>query len=287
MNHLIYLSYGDGPHVDELRFSVQSALASRQVAADFEITIFTDNPSRYDDISVRKETLSAEQLREWQGDHGYHYRRKIALVGHALETLGGKVVLIDTDTYYLTNPRRLFDRIGPGASILYRREVHLDRCEAGHLADHLMTGRIRKLDGTFWAIDANTPMWNSGVIGLEKTSLPWVKEALHVTDQLCQSVSLRTIEQFALGAVLSQSTRLRETDELVFHYYEDAMRFPFQSRIQELKRMQPPPSAEGFYQILNPHRPRRSFSGNLRSRIGRLLRRAGYTRDKNRVIQQA
>lgn len=281
MNHLIYLSYGDGPHVDELRFSVQSAL-SFSSRGDFEITILTDDPSRFEDLAVRKQTISSGQLQEWQGDHGYHYRRKIAAARHALVTLGGKIALVDTDTYFLKHPRRLFERIAPGASLLHRQEVHLDRCEASHLADHLTEVRLTKLDGSLWDIDANTPMWNSGVIGLESSSLPSIDEALHVTDQLCQAVSLRTIEQFALGAVLSRTTKLRECDEIVYHYYEGAQRFPFQERIAAVSGATPPPTAEEFHKQLYPHRPRRTFSGECRATLGRFLRRAGYTRDKRR-----
>jgi hypothetical protein len=285
MNHLIYLSYGDGPHVDELRFSVQSAL-SFDGRRDLDITILTDDPSRFADISVSKEQVSAELLREWQGNHGYHYRRKIAAARHALVTLGGKIALIDTDTYFRKHPRQLFDRIGPGASLLHRQEVHLDRCEASHLADHLMKVRLSKLDGSLWDIDANTPMWNSGVIGLEDSSLPWVDEALHLTDQLCQAVSLRTIEQFALGAVLSRSTRLGECDEIVYHYYEGAQRVPFQERIGAVSGATPRPTPEEFYKQLYRHRPRRTFSGEWRATLGRVLRRAGYTRDKQRETGQ-
>lgn len=283
MNHLLYLSYGDGPHVDELRFSVQSAI-SFLPRSGFEITILTDDASRFDDLSVRKETISSDQLQEWQGNHGYHYRRKIAAARHALATLGGKIALVDTDTYFLRHPLRLFDRIGPGASLLHRQEVHLDRCEASHLADHLAKVRLRKLDGSFWDIDANTPMWNSGVIGLEGSSLQWVDEALHVTDQLCQAVSLRTIEQFALGAVLSRTTKLRESDDIVYHYYEGAQRFPFQENIRTVTGDKSSQSAEEFYRLLYPHRPRRTFSGEFRTRLGRFLRRAGYTRDKRREV---
>ncbi|RYD83704.1 MAG: hypothetical protein EOP84_07510 [Verrucomicrobiaceae bacterium] len=283
MNHLIYLSYGDGPHVDELRFSVQSAL-SYHGESDFKITILTDDPSRFEDLPVEKQRISTEQLDEWQGDHGYHYRRKIAAARHALMTLGGKIALVDTDTYFLKHPRNLFNRIGPGASLLHRQEVHLDRCGASHLADHLTGVRLSKIDGSFWDIDANTPMWNSGVIGLEGSSLPWLDEALHLTDLLCQAVSLRTIEQFALGAVLSRKTKLRECDEIVFHYYEGAQRFPFQERATTVSEASPQPTAEEFYKQLYPHRPRRTFPGDLRARLGRFLRRAGYTRDKQRKI---
>lgn len=283
MNHLIYLSYGEGPHVDELRFSVQSALSFAS-HGDFQVTILTDEPSRFGDLAVGKQQISGGQLDEWQGNHGYHYRRKIAAARHALTSMGGKIALIDTDTYFLKHPRQLFDRIGKGASLLHRQEVHLDRCEASNLADHLTKVRLTKVDGSFWDIHANTPMWNSGVIGVDQSSLPALDEALHVTDQLCQAVSLRTIEQFALGAVLSRMTKLRECDEIVYHYYEGAQRFPFQERIRAVTEVTTQPSAEEFYKQLYPHRPQRTFSGDCRARLGRFLRRAGYTRDKQREI---
>ena len=285
MNHLIYLSYGGGIHVEELRFSVQSALSFiPRAGSAFEITILTDDPSRFDDLSVRIERISSDQLREWQGLYGYHYRRKIAGIRHALELLGGKVALVDTDTYFLRHPGLLFDRISPGRSLMHRREAHLDRCKAGNLADYLMGERLRKLDGTFWDIDANTPMWNSGVIGLEPTSRPWVDEALHLIDELCKAVSVRTIEQFALGAVLSRTTKLQESDEIVFHYYEDALRFPFQEKIQSLAKSHRQLTTAEFYGLLYPQRPKHTFVRACRTSVGRILRRAGITRDKQRKI---
>ncbi len=286
MNQLIYFSYGKGHHVNELRFSVLSALPFLEKNPDRTgITIFTENPAPFADLPVRIELLSQEQLIAWDADIGYQHRKKIELIKHALILLKCKVIFADSDTYFKCDPRILFRRIGPGRSLMHRFEAHLDRCSASNLADYLCRHRVRRLDGSFWDIDANTFMWNSGLLGIDPSALPLLDEVLHVVDQLFLEVPLITTEQFAFAGVLASETIMSEGEDAVFHYYEDRWRTPFREHLREVFASESKGTNQQQYERLRAYLPKYGFLQALRQALGRLARRLGYTRNKLRVIE--
>lgn len=91
MNNLVYLTYGQGPHIDELVFSVLSALHRiGSDSTDYRIIVYTDNPSLLGDLPVQKELINEKDLVDWSGPIGMNDRRKMFVVKKALQKFGGR-----------------------------------------------------------------------------------------------------------------------------------------------------------------------------------------------------
>ena len=71
-------------------------------------------------------------------------------------------------------------------------------------------------------------MWNTGVIGLHCDDANLLDNVIHLTDQFCSNSDLHILEQFAFSYLLQTKTQLRESSDLVFHYWPPYLHKPFQ-----------------------------------------------------------
>ena len=172
MNNLVYLTYGHGPHVDELVFSVLSALHTiGPNSTDYRIIVYTDNLSILGELPVQMELLSEKVLADWAGPFDFNHRRKIFAIKDALQKFGGRLVYCDADTYFLKHPRKIFARIRPGHTVMHIWEGHLPYCHGSDVAAFLEDHDLRTIAGRRWNITPNTPMFNAGVIGLHEADI--------------------------------------------------------------------------------------------------------------------
>ena len=278
MDNLLYLSYGQGPHVDQLVYAVLSALHTLgRDRNNYRIIVYTDNPTVVSDLPVRLQPLSAEVLTEWAGPYEFNHRRKIFAIKDALQKFGGRLGYCDCDTYFLKHPRKLFARIHPGRTAMHIREGHLYDCQAGDVANFLKDHDLRNRAGCRWNITPDTPMFNAGVIGLHEADISLLDEVVHLTDQIYPHVKIHTIEQFAFSACFQQFTRLRQSYDVVHHYWPSPGRALFSEELHRVLH-NPSISSQDQFRRLLPHQPRQSISHNrhfetIRRRIYWALRR--------------
>jgi len=280
MRNLIYLSYGPGPHEQEITFSVLSAYHWLGVgASDWRVVVYTDRPESFAVLDVATVVLDASTLKEWAGPAGFGHRRKILALRDALQRFDGPSAILDGDTYFRRSPRRMFDRIGPGRAVMHLWEGNMDVLPGpvhAELAALLRSGASwTDLSGAALSISASAPMWNSGVIGVDPPDVRLLDESIHLTDQLSTRSKLHTLEQFALGTVLGRETRLREVGDAVFHYWDRSYRDPFHRLLPELlERTASVPLAERARQCY-AYRPRPTLRRRRRAVYNRLLRSIG------------
>jgi hypothetical protein len=280
MKNLVYLSYGRGPHEQENAFSMLSAYHWLGVGRpDIRIVVYTDRPESFEALGVAMVELDAKTAEEWAGPAGFGHRRKIMAVRDAMQRFDGPTALLDGDTYFRRSPHWLFGRIAPGRSVMHLREGRVKSLPGGphaELSSLLQSGpALTDLAGNVLSLSAATVMWNSGVIGVHPADRHVLDEAIHLTDQLCSRSKLHTLEQFALGVSLGRQTSLRETGDVVFHYWEGSFRIPFRQRLpQVLERYASLPLSERA-RLSYADRPRSSIRRRCRSAYNRLLRSAG------------
>lgn len=286
-NNIIYLSYGQGPHADELVYSVLSALHMLGGGSrDYRIIVYTDNPAAFGDLPVHIELLSDKVLSDWAGPFDFNHRRKIFTIKHALEKFGDRLAYCDTDTFFLKHPRKLFAHIRPGHTVMHIGEYHLyDSC-ASKLADFVLDHDLRNRVGQRWNITPATGMFNAGVIGLHETDISLVDEVLHLTDQIYPHVRIPTIEQFAFSVCFDKHTKLRESYGIIHHYWQPWDRALFREQLSRVLHDTFSSNEERYRRFLH-HRPSqdlkdRSFQGpaprlkaRIRTALGRAAERAG------------
>jgi len=297
MNTLVYLTYGQGPHTDELVFSVLSAVYARGPNnTDYRIVVYADDPKILADLPVQIEMLSDKDLVEWAGPYGMNDRRKILVAKRALETFGSRIALCDADTYFLKHPCKLFRRIHPGHTLLHIREGHLPFCHADELANFLEHQDLRTVNGRRWKLTPNELMFNSGVVGIDEANISLLDEVIHLADQVYPHVRMRTVEQFTLGACFRRFTRVRECYDIVYHYWPLPRRAAFQEQLRRVLHDPSIQSNEERYRQLLPHRPAQSQkvlnrgAENLKDRVHialwELAKRTGLLEPVKRLFRR-
>lgn len=276
---LVYLSYGTGPHVDEIIYSILSVHHWIGPAeSGIEIIVYTDSPAAFVGLGATIVELDDATLREWAGRMNYAHRRKPEAMRDALARTGGRVAMIDGDTWFRQSPAALFDRIAPGRGILHICEYRLgdhDDPQSQSFAAMLAEREWRDLSGRPIATGNNPAMWNSGVIGVHSSDAGLIDEALHLLDQLAEAApGTHYIEQFAVGHCLAP-LQLAEAADTVFHYWPPHLRDPFKHRLAAvLAEGQGMPLHERAHRAFSA-RPRASIAAQAKMALKTLLFRLG------------
>jgi hypothetical protein len=223
MQVLAYLFYGEKKEYKlELFYSVLSALKQLRISGDenIKICVISDRPGFDPDLPLDFLYFSPEEYQRWtQCTNGTEYNHKVKI--HALikllEHYQCPVALIDTDTYFLDNPDRIFQAISPQQTVMHCLEYQ-------HLIDHALWEPMMAKIGDGIEIDGlrvtpQSSMFNSGVIGVEPCHIPLLEKALAVVDDLYARSPIFNIEQFAVGVSLQSGTQVATCEPLLEHYY--------------------------------------------------------------------
>ena len=276
---LVLLSYGGrDDQVAETKYAILSAYRWARPSDGIEIVLYTDNPSRFDDMPVRLRPIAAEELEGWTGPEGYQYRRKLEVLRDALIQTGRPVVFVDSDTWFRRSPVRLFDRIGRGRSIMHVREGNL----RGRPFPQYCHDFVDCVESRTWKTSSGSPLditsdvvWNSGVIGLDPLDNVLVDDALALIDQVYCKCELWFLEQFAIAFFLMRSTDVRGASDIVFHYWPKDLREAFHpALLRELDRtadLAPKERADELHRF----RPRLHGVGQLKYVIKQAYRLTG------------
>ena len=285
MDNLLYLSYGGSSYADELIYSVLSALHKMGHERNgYRVIVYTDDPPAFGDLPVHIEPIDGQLLAEWAGPFDFNHRRKIFAVRDALQKFGGRLAYCDTDTYFFRHPRKLFARIRPGHTVMHISEYHLSDRPAHQLAASLEGHDFHSRTGHRWNITPATVMYNAGVIGLHESEISLLDEVVHLTDQIYPYVKIPTIEQFAFSVCFRHYTKLRQSYDIIHHYWPPASRALFREKLSQVLHNGSIPSYEDRFPQLLPDRPslkvcplqwgRQSLSQRLGVRLRFLLSRA-------------
>jgi hypothetical protein len=232
MKTLVYLSFGGRTYSDEASYAILSAL--HEIGPDlneYRIVVITDDAAAFAGLPVLVEPVDQATLADWAGPCGYIYRRKVCAIREALRKFGGSLTFCDTDTYFLKHPRKLFARIRPGHTVMHLFEGSPIELRVHALAQLLRSHEFSTLAGERWKISPDTPIINSGVIGIHEADARLLDEVLNLVDQLCPQLDYFGTEQFAFSACLARYSTLRYAHDVVHHYWPPAGRERFHEHL--------------------------------------------------------
>ncbi len=270
MKTLLYLTYGNRPEYQlELTYSVLSAAHfMREVPEDIQIILITTPENRRDDLPVKHIIIDETQLFRWTLEGTFIHAAKYFALVHAMDQFQGAVALIDTDTYFTRHPSNLFDRIGPGKSVMHILEAPL----SGHSYYAGLLARINGGSVAGYTVNGSSVMRNAGVVGVDWSLRPVISEALDLMLELYAMERIHTQEQFAFTSVLEKHTAVSECADILRHYYGNDRRF---IHIQ-IARLFPEYSKELFERRVGEFRhlgmPEKPFIDRLGARLLRLMR---------------
>ena len=160
---IVYMAYGEGRHMQETIVSLLTALRlAPPNRAPIRYAIYTDNPGRFRSYPVETILISHDLLDAWMNGGTYIHRRKTMVILDALRRFSGKVAFVDSDTYFLKSPQRLFDLISDKSACLHVMEGPLNSGE-WHSNKLLQSYDQRPLileNGAKIAVEPKSLMWN-------------------------------------------------------------------------------------------------------------------------------
>jgi hypothetical protein len=269
MKTLVYLTYGNKPEYQlELTYSVLSVVHfMREDPEDIQIALITTAENRRDDLPVKHIIIDETQLLHWTLDGKYSHAAKYFALVRAMDEYRGIVALVDTDTFFMAHPRHLFDRIGPGKSVMCDQELPL--------AHHsYYAGLLEKTkDGVAgYTVNGASAMRNSGVLGVDWSLRSVMEEVLELMSALHAIEPIHNVEQFAFSSVLERHTTVSVCPDLIRHYWGYDRRFVH----VEVAKLFPMYSREMFERRVGEFRhlgmPEKPFLDRLRARLLRLFR---------------
>lgn len=214
---LLYLVYGNNEvYRREVKFSILTALSQLRNSESLCIRIMTDRPQDYSGWPVDIVVLSEETLHQWQGQNGYHHRRKACAMASGLQ-LAEKTLFADTDTLFLKSPHRLLKLISPENYLMDSFEYHWKEVSARQT--YLKLGACLQPYGI--KPDSDFKLYNSGLCGLTEGDTPLLEKSIGFIDEWTQdSFDIHTIEQIALSFAMRDKS-VKETKKYVYHYFAE------------------------------------------------------------------
>ena len=222
MHRLLYVAYGRDDIRTQALYAALSALAH---AGDGQLAVHvvTDDPAAFAPLAGRIELLPATlaQVAGWLGAERFNLRVKPAVVREFVHRYpSDPVLLADADTFFVGNVARAFERIRPGAAVLWEREYPVATSETA-----VMYRFRRKLGRARFRgdrIDLAVDMWNSGAVGLDPAQFPLVEDWLAFVDEVFPRTRRWILEQFAISWVLQRAgVEISPCDDVLVHYWFD------------------------------------------------------------------
>lgn len=224
MKVIAYLLYGSKKEYRlEFFLSLFSALKQLGERRD-EITfsLITDRNDFDPNLPIDIIIVSPAELAEWTQQGTYNHRTKAFALLKLIDHYQAPVALIDTDTYFIDNPIKLFERISSQNTVMHHLQVPLAVHDHWQFALEKLNNGI-DIEGIH--ISSQSSMFNSGVIGVDASHRALIEKAALVLDKMYALFPIFDVEQFAIGVVLNEYTNLLQSDDLIYHYYGPSRQF--------------------------------------------------------------
>jgi hypothetical protein len=191
----IYVEYGDLERLYlELRYSL-STLLYWKFHAPVDVVVYTDKPSRYQDLPVRVVDI-ATKISEFSRNGLYHHRIKPCVLLEEMKTNANFCVMIDTDTFFQEGFfEKLWSSLSDGSVAVDRFHGRNPIPKLSGFSANLPNAGLYKYDSKF------SVEYNSGLTAVDPgTHAPVIEDAVALIDAvLDQGTRLLTIEQIALS----------------------------------------------------------------------------------------
>lgn len=230
MNTIAYLVYGNKPEYKlELTYSVLSAVHFlRGELSNTRIVLITDEANRRTDLPVEHLLFTEKDFAGRTRSGVYSHEAKVHALLAAMDHFGGAVVLVDTDTYFLSHPSKLFERVGPGKALMHAVDGTLGQFDYWRPILSTITGPVAGHN-----VSHQSNMFNSGVVGVDQSARATMDAVIPIINKLHKVSPVFNIEQFAFTAVLEKAFELSICPDIVYHYWGYERRF-IHTQIREM-----------------------------------------------------
>jgi hypothetical protein len=269
--HLVTQAYGKEEIRTEALYALWSALAWRG-ELPLDLHVYTDEAAPFAPVAGHADVrvLSAEEIRDWRGPHDFIHRLKAAMIRDMVRRFpGGKLAYVDADVFFTGPLAGLFERIGPGRSVLHEREYSV--ATHGSAQMRKFRAHMGALSFRGAPLDLSRDMWNAGVVGMDPCLFPVVDEWMEWIDAIYPHYKRGLVEQYGICRLLQREGGVSPADDLVFHYWFQKDDYVAAIR-RELEALRPLPFDGALAHLrANVIRlPRRHQRPTLRDRLRRI-----------------
>jgi len=238
MLHYLYLDYGARPQYRrELKYSLISLRQELGEGADAQIAVYTDAPDLYARWPVEVVDI-AQRTQAWSGDGLYAHRIKPAVVLDALNRFAAPVCFVDSDS--IVRPgfhAEVSAKLAPQeAWSVTKTAVAMNRFELMNPFPPLKGFRTNLPHLGYYHYDqANSWMFNSGLIGVAPVHVPVMEDTLAFIDALIgRARKFPTLEQLALSEVVRlNQIPIVEVKDTFLHYWQGRRRIYMANEIEK------------------------------------------------------
>jgi len=244
MKNIVLLSYGKETEYKRAIFCILSFWKWYGNSSDqIRVVIYTDNIDYFKsfltdfDVLYRPTTIS--EINDFIRETGYMYRFKISVIDQTfVEYPNDDLLFIDTDTFFITNPKPLLDAIIPGQCFMHEREYSFEEgidvwrmMNTKHTADAdklekypksfiaLIESKTFSIAGKEVKFNRNDHVWNSGVLGISKEVFTYIPDVFALTDEFFLKTRWRISEQIAFTFVLKSFSKVLPASQYLNHYW--------------------------------------------------------------------
>jgi hypothetical protein len=209
MPRLLLLAYGQETEYRRALLALLSCWAWRPQQA-LAATICTDRPDFFRPylagLAVDFKLATPEYLTKSRGPQHYVHRVKARFIAEAFaEYPTEELLFVDSDTFFIASPNRLFQDLAAGQCFMHLHEytladavgIHAEFNQAKYpkkMLD-LLASRRFQLGGAQVQFHAGQSSWNSGVLGIPRALTPLLPDILVLTDE--RLVYVRAARLFA------------------------------------------------------------------------------------------
>ena len=200
-------------------FSILSFLKDKFIK---KAIVVTDRPEFYTFLGEKVEIINIDQstLTQWQEPYQFFWKVKIK----ALELVQNKypndhLLYVDSDTFLVQDLSKINDELNNGNVFM-----HILENKISFKSSNTFKKMFNSLNGKSFSnvtINADTEMWNAGVIALSsKNAKEIIQLALNTCDEMCATdCPRRLIEQFAFSISLKHLAQLNSCEKIIGHYW--------------------------------------------------------------------
>ncbi len=187
--------------------------------AESEVVLLTDRPDcyRWFGSSITIDRLSQETIRAWRGRHDDQFRPSLEALRQLAADATADVVLADSDTLARRDLRPMVERLAAGAVFMHHRE-------------YLLAAPVRKGDrplareivGRTWSgitPDAQSAMWNAGVVASSRRHAGIFDRTLAVFDEIRPVTRYFAVDQLACSIVFAAYAPIEAAAPWFDHYW--------------------------------------------------------------------
>ena len=220
LTRYLFMVFGDGDeHYAQAHLAALTVLA--YAPSPCEVVLATNSTARVAWLAthplVRVAALDEATLTRWRGTSGFFWRVKLECIRAQLDPAQA-LVYLDSDTYARRDLGALVEALGQGAVLMHEPENQLSSSRRS--GDRRLYRQLASRSWSGLAVDAQTRMWNAGVVAVGRDGRAVIERALALCDELCATIGNHALnEQLALSLALQATGRLAPARPWIDHYW--------------------------------------------------------------------